>query len=220
MKASPVLLLLHFAAMRRWTALVSTLAGVVLLTALPAIVYSPRLLVEYGQVVSAISNSLPPLFYNQSPISVLYRITREFAPRASFLTRNLSAPLAAVLSAAVLLPTSRRAPPRALVTCSFVAIWIVSVVASPLVWYHHHVFLVAAVAVALCSTDRTARVLAMAGASFIQLQRALELAGRSRWLGAVAGEFAIGAAIVICLWTLREADGMEGTPAWIAQRRA
>ena len=220
LKASPVLLLLHFAALRRWTALVSALASVALLTALPALVYSPRLLVEYRQVVSAISGSLPPLFFNQSPISVLYRAIRELAPQSSFVMRHAGGPLAAMLSAAVLLPVVRRAPTRALTTCSFVAIWLVALIASPLVWYHHHVFLIAAVGVALCSTDRAARGLALAGASSIQLQRALELAGRSRWLGAVAGEFAIAAAIAICVWTSTEAEAPQGTPAWIAERPA
>jgi hypothetical protein len=220
LKASPVLLLLHFAAVRRWKALVAACAVVGGLTALPAAVYSPRLLLEYRQVVSAISGSLPPLFYNQSAISVLYRAIREFVPQASFLTRNMGAPLAAVLSAAALWPAIGRPPTPAMMTSSFAALWIVALIASPLVWYHHHVFLLASVGVALCSASRAARTLAVAGASFVQVQRALELAGGSRWLGALSGEFAVGAAVAICLWTSMGSEAQQGRSAWIAERRS
>jgi hypothetical protein len=39
----------------------------------------------------------------------------------------------------------------------------------------------------------------VSGALAIQLQRALELGGGSRWLAAVLGEGAIAAALIICL---------------------
>nr|ADC36067.1 hypothetical protein [uncultured bacterium 213] len=218
LKASPVLLLLHFAALRRWRALGSALLGVGVLTVLPAVVYSPRLLSEYRQVVTAISGVLPPLFYNQSPLSVVYRILRLVLPQASFVLRNASAPLAIGLSAVVLIPAFQRPPTREFVMCSFVAIWLVALMASPLVWYHHHVFLIAAVGVALCSADRRVRALAVAGASCIQLQRAIELTGGSRWLGASAGEFAIAAAVAMCLWKSTAPDAQTRRLAWIAQR--
>lgn len=204
MKTSPALLAVHLAASRRWKAFVATLVGLAVLSALAAFVYGADALREFLLVVTMISHSLPPVFYNQSLISVLYRALRVVAPGLAFLARDLSGPLSVAAAAAILWPALRRPLTPAMIACSFVAIWIVSVILSPLVWYHHHMFLAGGVAVALSWRDRLVRTLGAGGAWLIHAQRALELAGGSRWLLACAGQLAVAAAVALCLRRLSQ----------------
>ncbi|MFB6174121.1 MAG: glycosyltransferase family 87 protein [Halobacteriales archaeon] len=148
LKTTPLLFLPYFLAVRRYRVAATAAVGLVAGTAVAAFQFSPSLLVEYAEIVPRLVGEHDVTLYNESYRSVvpllsgrvgLGALAPVFVNAVQFSGYALLAGLFAGHFLAA--PDTRRTR-----TWLFMALVPPMVALSPLVWYHHSVFLVLPVA--------------------------------------------------------------------------
>ncbi len=144
LKTSPLLLGIYFLLRGQWRVVMWTGIFFGLATLGPALQFSPRIVFQYLNVVSQVGGEIHPSFYNQSMLSIVFR-GREFLGledgAASFLVLGHK-----ILMGATLLATSLvgywKLRAKALDRLWWYSLYVLCmVIFSPLVWYHHSVYL-------------------------------------------------------------------------------
>jgi alpha-1,2-mannosyltransferase len=177
LKATPAFLLLYFAAVRQWRVVGAALVGVALLTLLPAVQFGPGVLASYAETLARLSAEIHPRPLNLGLPALLARATGFLGlalPDAWL--RGL--PRAAVAGAALLLLGSfaRRAPEPDRRLSLFAAFGALGTLASPLIWYHHLVFLLPGLGVLVADRSRRMAALGVSCLLAIQIERLWETA--------------------------------------------
>jgi hypothetical protein len=174
----------------------AALAGVAVLTVLPAVQFGPGVLASYAETLARLSAEIHPRPLNLGLPALLARAT-------GFLGLALSdawlrgLPRAAVAGAALLLGSfAHRAPEPDRRLSLFAAFGALGTLASPLIWYHHLVFLLPGLGVLVA--DRSWRLAALGVSCLlaIQIERLWETAVDGFPLPAAAGMVGLLAALL------------------------
>lgn len=177
LKSSPLVFVLWFAALRQWRLVVAALSFLALLSLIAWGQFGTLVMRDYFVVVSRLGAETFPDFYNQSFSAVALRGlwvlgVRGIEPHVA-LTQRGSAMFLLVL----VLVLSAAAPPadRRLRLWWFALVSAITTLASPLVWYHHNVFLVLPLLVLFAAGESSWPLVAGVVAYFlIQAERLIE----------------------------------------------
>lgn len=175
-KTSPALLLLYFLLTRNYRVVLSTAISCLLLTIIPALLFSPQTVLAFFAIVGNINEGINLSIANNSGLSLAFHAAKHFrfdqAEPILMLVHRLGLLVAISLIAVGYLRSRRRNNElriwtySALITCM--------VVFSPLVWYHHSVFLVLPLCLLLVRGGRNYTWLALSLIISIQLERVVE----------------------------------------------
>jgi alpha-1,2-mannosyltransferase len=176
LKTSPIILAAYFVVRFRFRILTWTLVSLALLTVLAAAQFSPVVLRQFWQILPRLSLEVYPDSYNQSVISVLYRSLSAFTGPGLKEVLTAIHSLALVMVAGPLLLTGLAAArlQRQLDIWLFMALAIIAVVFSPLVWYHHSTFLLLPLMALLVSPRKAVFVLGLGLVFVLQGERLFE----------------------------------------------
>jgi len=140
LKSSPVVLLLYFVVNRHYRAIVATVAGVVVLSVVAALQFTPQLLWDFAAITPLLGREIHPTPYNQSLLSLAFRVLEAGGfPAASWVPALVVAHKALfALLLGLLVLAALMSPPRGDQRLAlFLAMLTLTVFFSPLVWYHH-----------------------------------------------------------------------------------
>jgi hypothetical protein len=197
LKTSPVLLVLHFLALRRWRVLAAVSLGVAFLSVVSALQFSPRLLFEYLRVLSTLGSEVHVTPYNHNVVVVAYHLFGLQALVAlNTLYRPVVAGLCVVLATGGAVAWRRHSDVSRWLFLAWVALL---VVASPLVWYHHPTVLLLPLTLLLLHSRRS---LAFAGVvlALLQADRLFEWLVFPAGLPACVAEWALLAGLLVICW--------------------
>ncbi len=175
-KLSPVIFLLYFLVLRRFRIALFTVAGLVLVSMVPAIQFSPGILADFASILPRLGGEIHPEIYNQSLLSLLYRL---FAGQGGFSIAPTLLLLHRALFALILLPlmvTGLRIPrqDKAARIWFFLVLLVLMVFFSPLVWYHHSGLLLLPLLVLFYLKERGYFALGLLILALIQVERVFE----------------------------------------------
>lgn len=143
LKSSPLVLLLYFLVTRRWQVVISALVAFAGLSLIAWAQFGTQVVADYFAVLGRLGAETHPDFYNHSLTALAMRIAAArgiAAPEAALASIHrlgLTLLIGAALGIGLTLP---RADRRGRVWL-FGLLLALMTVASPLVWYHHNVFL-------------------------------------------------------------------------------
>jgi hypothetical protein len=154
-KSSPVILLLWFLAGGRWRVAVSALAGFALLTLIGWVQFGPAVTHDYFGVLTRLGTETHPDFYNQSFPALTLRVLARAGVSGADTSIASMHKLGGVLLIGFVLGLTAAAPRRdaRLRVALYGLLLAVMTVASPLVWYHHNVFLILPLIVLLAQEE-------------------------------------------------------------------
>lgn len=135
LKTSPVVLLGYFVGLRAVPVLATALGVLVACSIVPALQFSPSILLDFGTTVARLSSDIYISVYNQSVISVVARLPAVGDAAA------LSGALAVGGVTVALVVAGLRTDPQRIDArwrLWYISLFVgVMVIGSPLVWYHH-----------------------------------------------------------------------------------
>jgi len=176
LKTSPLLFLAYFFVIGRYRVILSTCVTLVVLTLIPAVQFSPRVVWDFLTILPSMGTEIHPTAYNQSILSLVFRFVKNlgYANWGSGLVlghKVLFAGLLLSLLGAVWLVKERSKALRFWLFCALVT---AMTFFSPLVWYHHSVFLVLPLGALLCYNSKATQFLSVAILFLLQLNRLFE----------------------------------------------
>ena len=184
LKTSPLIFLLYFAAVRRYRVVIAGVITVVALTLVAWGLFGSQVLAGFLEVVSSLRAAVHPDSYNQSLPAFMVRVAAALGkngPALSDVERTLSpgsrlvlGGLLVALSGSGFLIRGRGEQAGELRVELFALLCILMTVASPLVWYHHSVFLILPLAVLAGQGAGWRLALGVALMLLIQSERAFE----------------------------------------------
>jgi alpha-1,2-mannosyltransferase len=201
LKTSPILFLGYFWIARRYRVVWSTLAALAGLNIVPAVQFSARVLSDYCGILGTLGSEIHPTVYNQSMIAISSRILGHLgiANAGSMLIlshRILFLGLGTVvLIRCLLTPADHRSARRWLFGLFLIAM----VVSSPLVWYHHSLFLLLPLVQLILSASRVYAGLGVALVFVLQMGRLFEYGWKPIALPVLFAQVSL---LVIFIWGL------------------
>jgi len=208
LKTSPILFLGYFWIVRKYRVVWSTLVALVALSIVPAVQFSGRVLSDYCGILGTLSSEIHPTVYNQSIVAISSRVLAHLgvADAGSKLIlghRILFLSLGMVVLVRCLLSPADRRPTTPWLFGLFL---IAMVVSSPLVWYHHSVFLLLPLAQLVLSASRVYAELGVTLVFALQMERIFEYSWKPIALPVL---FAHMAMLVIFVWGLWKNQGQR-----------
>jgi alpha-1,2-mannosyltransferase len=195
LKTTPIFLLLYFVAVRQWRVIAAALAGLAVLTLLPALPFGSFIVTSYSETVLRLSAEIHAQPLNLGLPALLDRALRALGTDpAAWLVRGAPRLTVAGVALVLLLAGSARQPRGEGRFALFAAFAALGTLASPLIWYHHLVFLLPALAAALVPRSRRWAALGVACLLAIQSERVWETVVTSYPLPAVVGMMVLTAA--------------------------
>lgn len=178
LKTSPVIFLGYFLFTRRWRTVLSALGTILLLSGATYLQFGPGVYVDFLAVLGELGGETHAVFFNHSLPGTIIRLAlhagRDIPGEAIVGWHQL---IMAGLTGLVLLSTlliprgDRGARPR---RSAFGLLLTLMTVTSPLVWYHHNVFLILPLTLLLTDDRRPWRVTGLALLLVLQAERLYE----------------------------------------------
>lgn len=143
MKSSPALLLFYFLAIRRYRIVLSAVLALLVFTLVAWLQFGTPVFTDFLAVLPQISTVIDPHYYNQGSLSMILRLLLYFGVGvpdtliASVHRLILMALIGISLFTGLLIPPDGQQPRRWL----FALLVSLMTISSPLVWYHHGVFI-------------------------------------------------------------------------------
>jgi len=135
LKTSPALLIVYFLAKKQIKPIISTVVGVISLSLISAIQFSPSILLDFVHTLISVSKEIQPDRNNLSLASFVYQVsTQQMADVVSVLLK-----IFLVGFVIIILYAAYRG--KADQQSIFSSLMIILVLFSPLIWYHHLLFL-------------------------------------------------------------------------------
>ena len=202
-KISPALLVVHFVSVRQYRVALAFAVTLILCTLASSLFLYPSVVFDFGETVARLRDETAPSAWNASLLSnAVHLMNRVGSENALFLPTLIhrGAFLISVLTLVVLnigkrLESGQRA-------WSFVAFVMLSVVFSPLVWYHHAVLLVLPL-VMLFFQGGVLCALGAASLLLIQFERPFETFVRVSPIPMLVGQLLLIVAIVLSFSVVR-----------------
>lgn len=198
LKISPLILLGYFAARLRWREILSTLLTLLLTTAIAALQFGFDIVEQFLQILPWLSTEIHPASYNQSVLAITYRVAALFAIPVSDETLIWAHKLLFMATLGLILGVILWKTWRGHVVSPwfFAALLAVVIFFSPLLWFHHALFLTLPLVLLLNYNQKTftwgAGILLL-----FQVNRLFEGLVFYMALPAMVGGVAL---IFVCLW--------------------
>lgn len=143
LKTSPIILILYFLADRKYRLLISCAISLIIFSVIPAVQFSPLILVKFLNILPMISSEIHPTNYNQSILSLAFRFF-QFTGIGGLETALIVGHkiLMMVVLGLILIPTLFRQSTKKSKQWFFGLLITTMVLFSPLVWYHHSIYLI------------------------------------------------------------------------------
>ena len=178
LKTSPLIFLAYFLILRRFRAIASTLAGLILFSVTAAVQFSPQALFDFASVFPRLASEIHPSPYNQSILGISSQLLRRVDLAEFEGLLGIGHRVAFFSATALLLATGLVIPrgPRGLHlrVYLFFCLGALMVFFSPLVWYHHSVLLLLPLLGLILTGSRLSRLLGLAVIGLIQVDRVFE----------------------------------------------
>ncbi len=176
LKTSPLIFGFYFLALRQFRLLATALVFLLLFTILSILQFGPEVLVNYLSVLGRIGSELHFSTYNQSNLILVAAIFRWLGLQTLEPLLLLGYRLILIIIVALLTVTGFKIPTEAhsLRLMLFYAFLCVMVIFSPLVWYHHFIFLVLPLVYLLIKGSRPVLLTALVLLVVIQSERVFE----------------------------------------------
>ncbi|MDY0018799.1 MAG: glycosyltransferase family 87 protein [Anaerolineae bacterium] len=176
LKTSPLIFIAYFFVFRRYRVVFSTLISLGLLTLVPLVQFLPRVIWDFVHILPLMGTAIHATPYNQSVLSLVFRLVKslgyaDWGPTLIWGHKVIFAGLLALLFGGGWLA---RGETKALRFWVFTTLVALMVFFSPLVWYHHSVFLLLPLAALLLHRSRVYGVVGLSLLSLIQLDRVFE----------------------------------------------
>lgn len=143
LKTSPIIFFAYLFVTRRWKAIISSVISLAILSIIPAIQFSINILPQFFTAISKVGFEIHTQFYNESLVSLLYQFLVHFYPdgTAASITRIITlASMTAILATICVIHLFTRNKDSE--NLLFICFILIMVAFSPLVWYHHFVFVI------------------------------------------------------------------------------
>jgi hypothetical protein len=178
LKTSPLIFLAYFLFMRKLRAIAGTLAGLILVSVIPAVQFSPEVLLDFGRVLPRIASEVHVSPYNQSILGISSQLLR-YVSLIRYGGLLVTGQRIAFLGVTALLLVTGLVIPRGaeglrLRLHLFFCLVALMVLFSPLVWYHHSVLLLLPLAGLFLTRSRLAPAVGLAIIGMIQVNRLFE----------------------------------------------
>jgi alpha-1,2-mannosyltransferase len=176
LKTSPALFIIYFLIIRRYRVVLVTLATVLLLTLLSQVPFPTNIVEHFLSIIPKLSNEIHPTPYNQSISSIAFRLLSGLPPSdlntiIPFINKTI---LGVLISVLVWYGWRSACQSRYARMWLFACFQILAVIFSPLVWYHHYVFLLFPLLLLLSDSSSLARVVGILVLTSFQVLRYFE----------------------------------------------
>ncbi len=176
LKTSPVIFIAYFFVFRRYRVVFSTLVSLGLLTLVPFVQFLPRVIWDFISILPLMGTAIHATPYNQSVLSLMFRLAKSFghADWGQALIWGHKVVFAGLLALLFGGGWLAKGDTKSLRFWVFTTLVTLMVFFSPLVWYHHSVFLILPLAALLLHKSRVYSVIGLSVLSLIQLDRVFE----------------------------------------------
>jgi 4-amino-4-deoxy-L-arabinose transferase-like glycosyltransferase len=177
LKTSPIVFVFYYLTLRRFRLLVSSAFALLLFSLIPALQFSPRVLTDFWAIIPKLGAEIHPTVYNQSILSLSFRVLTDLG------LENVETALIAghrivmvCVFGTILAPNLLKRRAEASNLWGFSGLLVAMTVFSPLVWYHHLLFLILPLAILLLRSNRGYTIVGIILILVIQLERVFEYA--------------------------------------------
>jgi hypothetical protein len=143
LKTSPVIFVIYFLSLRNYRLIFSSIFFLLFFTLIPLIQFSTSIFNYFLVILSNLSTEIQSNPYNQSILSFMTRILSKLHyTNYEDLLRLSHQILLIITLSVILIPNFFRRPSKVIRLWQFALVLIVMTIFSPLIWYHHSVFLI------------------------------------------------------------------------------
>ncbi len=174
LKTSPIIFVLYFVALRRFKVVGSFLMAFIAFSLIPAIQFSPGVLADFWGILSKLGGEINPIAYNQSALSLLARLFDRWGWEYLAALKWAHKVIMAAFAGAVLVLVALGDSEKRSRLWGFALLLMIMTLSSPLVWYHHSLFLVLPLMLFLWHPGRRYAILGVAVLFVIQSERLFE----------------------------------------------
>ncbi|MFQ5400850.1 MAG: glycosyltransferase family 87 protein [Anaerolineae bacterium] len=201
-KTSPVLLLVYFTAIRRWRVVVSTAVSLFVLSGVSAVQFSPHSLADFAAILPRLGLQMHASPFNLSGASLVSRALIDLNWQNLLLPLRQAHILLVLAATLFLFRIGLRLSPHfdQQHFWLFAAFLALMVAASPLVWYHHLLFLLLPLAGLVLHPSRVVAASGLGLTLLIQLERPFDAAVGMIALPVLLAQAAVlGASLTLCI---------------------
>lgn len=175
LKTSPIIFVLYYLVLRKFGLLISCAVTLALLSAVPLFQFSPSALTDFMAILPELGKEIQTSPYNQSILSLSVRLCDAlgFENMDPVLTIGHKIALIGVLGL-ILLPALARPSTKLSRLWEFSLLTVTMTLFSPLVWYHHSIFLILPLTLLLLHSNRRYALLGIGLLFVIQFERLFE----------------------------------------------
>ncbi len=176
LKTSPLVLAAYFGAMRRFRLVASAIAGLLVLSWISSVQFSPQVFNQFWTILPRLGSEVHPDTYNQSFLSVLYQTFSSLSQGNSDATLVLGYRLAflGVSTALLAIGLFVHLKSGQLSIWLYMAVIAATVFFSPLVWYHHSTLLLLPLSALILNPGRIGLGVGLGLVFLLQAERAFE----------------------------------------------
>jgi len=175
LKTSPVIFVIYYIFLRKYSLLTSCAVSLVVLSLIPSIQFSSSVLTNFLTILPELSSEIHPTSYNQSVLSLSFRVFSKFGleDMESILIISHKIAMIGILGVILLLVLVRSSTKMSRLW-EFALLSVIMTLFSPLVWYHHSVFLILPLLILLLYSNHRYVVIGIGIIFVIQFERLFE----------------------------------------------
>jgi alpha-1,2-mannosyltransferase len=175
LKSSPVIFVFYYLVLRKFALLTSCVVSLLVLSLTPSIQFSPSVLTDFITVLPKIGREIHPTVYNQSILSLSFRMLGRFGWENMGPVFVWGHRIAMVLTLdVVLFPLLVGSSSKTSRLWAFALLLTIMTLFSPLVWYHHSLFLIVPLVILILHSNRLYAVTSIGILGVIQSERLFE----------------------------------------------
>lgn len=175
LKTSPVIFVLYFLSLRNYRLLVSCALSFLLLGAIPTIQFSSDIIPSFLTFLSQLGSEIHPSRNNHSILALATRVFPKIGLQGYDAMLTIGHKFAGlIVVGAMLFPNVTVRPSQSLRFCQFALLLLAMTLFSPLVWYHHSMFLIVPIVLLFLQDNNNYSIAGIALILLIQLERLFE----------------------------------------------
>ncbi len=175
LKTSPIIFVLYFLSLKNYRLLFGGMVSFALFSFIPSIQFSSNIIPNFLSVLSNLGSELHPSPYNESIMALSARLLTKLGwENFESVLQTGHGVLTVLVLCAILIPNLLKPPSKSLRLSQFVLLLLAMTLFSPLIWYHHSMFLIVPIILLLQRSDDHYSLISISLVLLIQLERFFE----------------------------------------------
>jgi len=175
LKSSPIIFVLYFLSLRNYRLLFGSVLSLVLFSLIPSVQFSTNIIPSFLTVLSNLGSEIHPSRNNESIVALAARLLTKWGfENFEGILKTGRNVLAILVVGAILIPNLLKNPSKSLRLSQFALLLLAMTLFSPLVWYHHSIFLIVPIVLLFLRSENYSSIISIVLVLLIQFERFFE----------------------------------------------